>query len=804
MLRNFITLLFLVCLVSFNVSAYEVVAAVTDTVGEPVPYATYRIFSDSDKPLVSGTTDADGLIKQRIEKPGKYQLTVSYVGMRDSKKDFDVSDATPSAQLGNIAMHDSATQLEGVTVSAQRPLIVKEIDRIGYDVQADPATPTSSVSDILRKVPMVSVEADGTIRVNGSSDFKIYKNGRPNNSLSRNAKDLFAAMPASMIKKIEVITDPGASYDAEGTSAILNIVTNDNTSIKGVLGNARVRYSTMNKYPDANLWITSEVDKVTFSAYAGYSHLDGKMTSSEQWSTTNYPDGSYRKNYSSNKSNGDITFFGVNGSWQIDTLNLFTAEVGGYWYNVAPKGTGYYNTFDANNLQTGALSYSVANPHNRYFDIDANFNFQHLTKRPGEIYTISYMLSHTDQDNKNHTDYYDGWGTDDVPYSAISSDYNLKFIEHTVQADWTRTFGRHNIDFGAKGIFRHNTSNNNTIYEGWQNDDVKFRHITDIGALYGQYSIRFGPVNLRAGLRWEYSHLKASYPEGEIAPYSSNLSDWVPSAAASWQVNSANSLTFNYATSINRPGISYLNPAVTVSPTTQSYGNPDLASARRQSMKLTYMYIQPKFNFNFSVQYAFTNNAIAPVNFLGNDNIIMSTFDNVGHRRDLGFTGFFQWSVGPKTRILFNGGIEYQHASQNGMRLGKWATQGYAQITQQLPWKLSVELFGFYHGTRLNDVYGYSTNSFMSGLHYNLSLRRSFLKQDRLSVSLSAMSPIGPHPQFRTYTVNGDYTSESVTRNNFVHAFTIEINYRFGSLMSQVKKTQRSIDNDDLIGRKKE
>lgn len=793
------------CVLCINATAYEVSATAVDSLGEPLPYATYRVFPDvGDKAIVSNTTDVDGAIAQKIDDAGAYRLVVSYVGMADANVPFSVSDGSPKATLGNIKLRDESTILEDVTVVAQKPLIVKQIDRIGYDIAADPATPTSSVSDILRKVPMVSVDADGTIKVNGSTDFKIYKNGRPNNSLSRNAKDLFAAMPASMLKRVEVITDPGAAYDAEGTSAILNIVTNDNTAIKGVLGNAKLKYSNINKYPEANIWLTSEIDKVTFSMYAGYAHLDGKMTSSDQWSRTDFPDGTYREDFTTSKNNGDIAFFGLNGSWQLDSLNLFTAEVGGYWYNVAPRGSGWYNTFDAAGIKVGTLSYNIAHPYNRYFDIDANVNFQHLTKHPGEVYTLSYMLSHTDQSNKEHTEYFDGMGVNDVPYSAINADYNLKFIEHTVQADWTRTFNIHTLDFGAKGIFRRNNSTNVNEYIGWDDSAMKFRHLTDVGALYGQYSIRLGSVNLRAGLRWEYSHLKASYPDESAKSFSANLSDWVPSAAASWQMNDANSLTFNYATSINRPGISYLNPAVTMTPTSESYGNADLASARRSSMKLTYMLIKPRFSFNLSVQYALTNNAIAPLRFLDENNITVSTYDNIGHRRDLGFNAFVQWSAGPKTRVLFNGGVEYQYASQTGMSLGKWAPRGFAQVTQQLPWRLSLEIQGFYHGTRLNDVYGYSTNSFMSGFHYSLSLRRSFLKQDRLNISLSAMNPIGPKPRYTTYVVNGDYTSRSDSRMNFTHGFVIEVNYRFGSLNAQVKKTARTIDNDDLVGRKLE
>lgn len=805
MIRKFITFVVLAALCGITSLAYEIKAVAVDSVGEPLPYATYRIFlPEGDRAIVSGTTDIDGTVRQSLDKEGAYRLVVAYVGMTDAERPFEVSPSSPSADLGKITLRDGATQLENITVTAQRPLVVKQIDRIGYDVQADPATPTSSVSDILRKVPMVSVDADGTIKVNGSSDFRIYKNGRPNSSLSRNAKDLFAAMPASMIKRVEVITDPGASFDAEGSSAILNIVTNDNTSIKGVLGNAKLKYSNLNKYPEANLWLTSEVDKVTFSLYAGYAHLDGKMTSSDQLGRTDFPDGTYRENYSTSKNNGDITFFGVNGSWQLDSLNLFTAEVGGYLYNVAPVGSGYYNTFDAAGVKIGSLTYNVANPHNRYFDIDANVNFQHLTKRPGEIYTISYMLSHTDQNNEEFTSYADGMGVNAVPYSSISSDYRLKFIEHTVQADWTRTFKVHTLDFGAKGIFRRNTSNNSNLYEGWGEDAMKFRHLTDVGALYGQYSVKLGPVALRAGLRWEYSHLKASYPDGSAESYSSNLSDWVPSAAASWQLNDANSLTFNYATSINRPGISYLNPAVTITPTSESFGNADLASARRTSLKLTYMLIKPKVNFNIGVSYAMTNNGIAAVKYLNDDNIMVNTYRNVGQRRDVGFNAFVQWTAGPKTRVLFNGGVEYQHASQTGMSLGKWAPRGFAQVTQQLPWKLSLEVQGFYHGTSLNDVYGYSSNSFMSGFHYSIGLRRSFLKQNRLSVNLAAMNPVGPKPRFNSYVVNGDYTSTSTNRMNFTHGFVIEINYRFGSLNAQVKKTARSIENDDLMGRKVE
>ena len=109
-----------------------------------------------------------------------------------------------------------STELEGVTVKAQRQLIRQEIDRVGYDVQADEESKTQTVMDMLRKVPMVTVDGEDNIKVKGNSSFKIYKNGHLDPSLTQNAKEILKSMPASMVKRIEVITDPGAREDAEG------------------------------------------------------------------------------------------------------------------------------------------------------------------------------------------------------------------------------------------------------------------------------------------------------------------------------------------------------------------------------------------------------------------------------------------------------------------------------------------------------------------------------------------------------------------------------------------------------------
>ena len=115
--------------------------------------------------------------------------------------------------------------LDAVTVVAKKPLVKTDIDKLSYDVESDPESKTNNILEMLRKVPMVTVDGQDNIKVNNSSSFKVYVNGKPNNMMSNNPSEVLKSMPANTIKKIEVITNPGPKYDAEGVGGILNIIT---------------------------------------------------------------------------------------------------------------------------------------------------------------------------------------------------------------------------------------------------------------------------------------------------------------------------------------------------------------------------------------------------------------------------------------------------------------------------------------------------------------------------------------------------------------------------------------------------
>lgn len=462
----FLMLTMSVCLQSMA-AGFSVKGIVTDSAGVAEPYATLRVFSKSDtiKPKVTGVTDDAGAFRLALPSANDYILRITSVGRTPVARQFKVTAANPAADLGTIAMTSDERLLDEVTVTATRPLVTKEIDRIGYDVQADNESKTSSLEEMLRKVPLVSVDPDGTIKVKGSGNFKIYKNGRPNNSFTKNAKEIFKAIPASMIKKIEVITDPGAREDAEGVGAILNIVTLESASMKGVMGNVSLNYDNRSELPLPNIWGSGQIDKVTISLYGGANRMGRKQMSNDSYSRGTYTDsGRELETVSAQKGHGWITWFGLDGSYEIDSLNLLTAEFGGYYYDVNTREWGTTTMFNPDGSKLYSYnSRSVTNPLS-YFDLNGSLNYQHSTHRKGEALTMSYMISTTNQKQNTDTRYSDEFQMP-VPYKGVLSDFRLNFMEHTFQFDWTRPIGeKHIVDLGLKYIYRDNHSKTKQNY----------------------------------------------------------------------------------------------------------------------------------------------------------------------------------------------------------------------------------------------------------------------------------------------------------------------------------------------------
>ena len=709
--------------------------------------------------------------------------------------------ATAQTQKDSTSVsNDSITwnkELEGVVIKAQKQLIKQEIDRIAYDVQSDEESKTQTVIDMLRKVPRVTVDGQDNILVKGNSSFKVYKNGHLDPSLTKNAKEVLKAMPATMVKRIEVITDPGAREDAEGVDAILNIVMVNGSKMQGITGVVSASYTSLS-HPNFYTSLTGQMGKLLLSVDYGFS----KMTDKDSYNRTEvdrtYLDTGNRMLSNSEGSNpGDIHYTNLNASYDIDSLNLISASFGGYFYKLNVQGDG--STWLGHDDQP---IYSYNNhywmPGYQHHSWNGRLDYEHKTRRKGERFTLSYMLAltrqHTDQENT-----YTELVNVPFPYSGSMMKERERFTEHTFQADWLRPLGKgHQLEIGAKYIDRNNNSHNTQdFYDTDMLTSNEFQHTTRVLAGYADYIYKRNKWSARAGLRYEYSFMQGSYPDGKGESFDKHLGDWVPQATLKYQLTDAQSLKLNYTTSINRPGISYLNPAVVISPTIIYQGNPQLVSSRTQRISLVYSYILPNLTLQVAPGYHHTSDGISDIQ-TAKDDIRYRTYDNILSYRRVSLESYVQWKPFDGTTIVLNNNLRYEHYENPnlGYRTFGWSDNYYVNLSQKLPWKLLLYLSSYGKiGRSPSDVYTMRHSYF----GYYASLQHSFLKADRLTVRIAANAPFNKYWSSEAETVNGNYRDFQQSWNR-ARSFTIAVTYRFGSLKASVKKAEHSIDNDDVVG----
>ena len=334
-------------------------------------------------------------------------------------------------------------------------------------------------------------------------------------------------------------------------------------------------------------------------------------------------------------------------------------------------------------------------------------------------------------------------------------------------------------------------------YQGTTPDmESKFKHNAQVAAAYLSYIFTAGKWAARAGLRYEFTRMKASYPDGSNADYHANLNDWVPSASLQYKISDSQTLKFSYNTSINRPGIGYLNPAIISTPTAVSFGNANLGSSRNQALQLAYMLVTSKFTLQLSPYYSFTNNGIGRILYEQNRKDV-STFQNILKSKIFGISSYTEWTPFTGTSFTLNASMRYARITLPTPYLKNSGCGGgiYFNWEQKIPWKLTLTTsIGGEYGNRVYNPYAIEGHWF----YYDFTLTRRFFK-DKLTVSISAESPFIKEKSSTYRIVRGDYTGyeRSVMKPK---CFGIRLSWNFGKLKASVKKAERSIQNDDLVG----
>ncbi len=803
---------------------FTVKGLVVDSItGEGEPYATVRV----EKADVPGeavkmlVTKSDGSFTVSLADKGKYRLTVSSMGRADIVKDFTLEAGKPAVDLDKMPIHDAANVLAGVEVTAQKPLVTADIDKIGYDVESDPDSKTNTVMEMLRKVPMVTVDGEDNIQVNGSSSFKVYVNGRPNNMMSNNPKEVLKSMPANTIKKIEVITNPGPKYDAEGVGGILNIVT-VGSGFEGYT--VTVSANGSNTGVGGGLFGTVKAGKFTVSARYNYNHnSQPRSYSGSTLTVTDENPSSASANIESegsSKSRSNFQSGSLEASYEIDTLNLVTASFGLWGNNYSSRGTS--STVGTSPLDGGGLySYSMpSHSRNSWFSIEGSVDYQRLFKVKDRMLTFSYRISTDPETSDSYTDY------DDMDAVADWQDYlqrlenqhndgSQRTTEHTFQLDYTTPIGKlHTLEAGAKYILRNNSSENDRYtmaatatgdYEFDEDHSSHYRHNNDIIAAYLGYGLKWKKLSGRLGLRYEHTIQDVKYLLGRGDDFRKDFDDFVPSASIGYRLTDTQNLRLGYNMRIYRPGIWYLNPYLDDSnPTSISQGNPNLVSEKSHSFSLGYNSFTTKLSVNLSLRYSFTNNSIESVSSLVNDNdiaglqnptgksVLYTTYRNIGKTRSANLSAYVNYNPFTTTRIYVNmyGGWKYLSDGGDLSNHG-WNMFAYGGVQQTLPkdWRISLNMYG---QTPWISLQGKGDGQF----GYTLSVTKQMLK-NRLSISAFAGNFFKKYMRYENTTTSTGFTQRSWSKFNQQH-FGVSVSFRIGELKASVKKAERTISNDDV------
>lgn len=777
---------------------------------ETVPYATLSIAlqNNPQKSLLLLACDIDGNFEASLKSAGKYILSMQSIGKKPAQKKFTLSAGKTTLNLGKLYMIDDNQRLDEVTVVAQKPLVKVEIDKLTYSLQDDPESQTNNTLDMLRKVPMITVDGNDEIQLQGSTNFKIYVNGKPSNMLSNNPSDVLKSMPASSVKDIEVITDPGAKYDAEGVGGIINIITTKNL-FQGYTGTVRASASTLGRF-GGGAYVSAKYGKFGITANYNYNYNNSPWNESysirEDYGTDSRA-GSVLNQSGRSKNQGPFQFGYLEGSYEIDSLNLITVGANLFRGDNTSK-TEYAVEMLGRNGSELLPSYSY-NRNSRSTSVfgstDINVDYQHSTHKKGELLTLSYRFSQSPNNSESYTELLD------VVDYPLMSDYPQWTIndaatnEHTFQFDYTTpTWKNHTLEAGVKYIYRGSDSETDRRYyrdsiQDWESvydANSDFRHNQHIYSAYLGYAMKFGKLGTKFGVRGEGTSLNVKYAYDPSMNFKTNYFDVVPNLTLSYQITQAQQVRIGYNMRIRRPGIRYLNPYINdTDPLNISYGNPNLDSEKSHNIRLNYSIFTQKFNMNFSGNYRFVNNSIEQYTWVNDQGISETTYGNIGRTRSVGAFLYASYSPIAMLRIFTNAGMNYEKLQSTE---GNLANDGFsgrvfagAQLT--LPKDFRIDLNGGYFSPRIN-LQGKSSSMYFTGI----SLNKSFFDK-KLTVSLSCNNPFWKTIKMESNTADDTFNMKTVSYNH-ARDFRLSVSYRFGSLKDVIKKVKRGISNDDSMG----
>jgi hypothetical protein len=796
----FLAAFFFMMLPSWAQSSFSISGIVADSsTGTPLELCTVTLRQQAAGPLSKMVTSKDGSFRFQKLPAGRYEVIIEQQGYAVKNLFADVDSSKGEANLGTIMLPVRAKTLGEVTVTARKPLVTQEIDRIIYNIQGDPDSKAFNMFDMMRKVPFVSVTPDDQLQINGSGNFRILLDGKTSSMFaSRNLRDVLKGIPASDILRIEVITTPPARYESEGLAGIINIITNRKLK-DGYNGSANVNYSRLLSGVSGSL--NGKKGKFGFTTFNGLSREHTPDAAYTLELLQQHPVMFRFQQSGQRRFTGDQAYFNAMMSYELDTLNLFTGNIG---YNSAQ---GRHRNVQQARLwdNAGALnqSYSLlANREDNDRGWDAALNYQRgFRSNKNRLLTFSYRhVSTASQYN------YRNGSSNKFNYAVgdLQQENNSGLAEQSVQVDYVHPVKKVTAEGGAKWIHRDQSSSFlyqllNESTDQFETDPSRsqaFRYGQQVFSFYNSYLVKLKALSFRAGYRYEATRTSADFRQGG-GIFRHDYSNLVPSLTVLLRLNSSTTATVAYTQRVQRPGISLLNPFVDESdPRFRRSGNPNLQPVLMHTMNATFSRLKAS-TLTAGLSYVFSRNTIQALSTSpASDSIIYVSYRNIGQYDKLGTNINLSFPLGKHLTLTANGTlshvwvagvIEEQAASNSGW---EGFAYSYLSLNSVKDWRFSVNA-GYYGPVR--NLQGNSNGYFYSS--FNAS--RNVMKQ-KGTLALSVSNPFQEYRTVRTLTESADFTQELVSRNYFRNV-NVSFNYRFGKLKEEIRKNRRSINNDDKV-----
>ncbi|WP_111672006.1 TonB-dependent receptor domain-containing protein [Algoriphagus litoralis] len=777
--------------------------------GEPVGYATAALYKVGADVSTSGAVaDGDGVFFITGFAVGTYELQVSFLGYETVKRTVNINSADSDINLGEIGMTDEGVALEEVTVQGQRELIEERVDRTIYKAENDKTTAGGDATDVLRRVPMLSVDLDGNVSMRGSSNILVLIDNRPSAIAASSIADALKQIPADEIKAVEVITSPSARFDAEGTSGVINIVTKKN-NLQGVTLNINSGFGLRGS--NLGLQGSARKGKLGFSlggfGRSGYNLL-GRFENEQLLTSEN---GDVRKVIQSADTERRDIFGRYNFGMDYD-INQYNFITGAINFGLRNSNNEQRNFLTENYQNDQLLSSRLrsTDTKDQSNSVDVSLNYTRTFEKKGRELSFLTLYSRNNRENSFiNTLFSEDFTTID---SRLKNDNPSRNEEFTVQVDYVTPMndkGNQILEYGAKNILRKAYSDF-AYFEADGSDgefiesenpslNNEFSYDQNVTAGYVSYTFSFlKNYTLKPGVRYEYTTINADFKtefEAEIPSYGT----WVPSINASRKLKNGNMIKAAYNRRIQRPSLRFLNPNIEASnPLQISQGNPELDPEFTDNYELGYSTFIKGTTLNFTTFYRNTTGSIQAIRNVLDGGIISTTYDNIGQEQTIG-TNLFA-NVNINNKLSLNGGFDLYYAMlDNGLSDPDFAASNEGFVISgrifgnyTLPKNWQVQLFSFARGRQVQ-LQGTSGGFAV----YGLSMNKQFAEK-RGSVGFGVENFLAKEFIVRNEIITPTIVQNSLNATRNMN-FKVNFSYRIGKLsMDQRPRRRKSVNNDDL------